>query len=252
MPRIPKFLRKAGPKSSRQAPRRKETAPRAEAEPRPFVTPRKAPDEPHADAAPPRLDASGGDVASTAPGPGPPIPTERADHPAGPDRPTRWRSWALGGLLLLTGAGAGAGGGALLDEGAMTPPANSPYHVNRYMTRLATEWATFERLKGQAGRAGQKHYGCGQQRRRLERLQAELIAIGPPDKRLHQEALAYLEGLRKVTNDCLGSQLTGEKVATRYANAQDRWAIVRIRALTLGWDTPCALENRIAACGAGR
>jgi hypothetical protein len=185
-------------------------------------------------------------------GNGPPPDGELEARPPAAPGPVGWVQVAIGALaavLLILG---GAGVEIVLDD----DPAPAPIRItsaprtttlDRYMTRLGTEWAVFERLRGDAA-GSKKPYQCFDERDRLTPLEGELEAIGASDRALRDATSAYVAGLDRVVTDCEDRRMTGQEFATGVFAAQTAWLAVRARALALGWSTPCALRNTADAC----
>jgi hypothetical protein len=151
--------------------------------------------------------------------------------------------------LVVGSGGAGAVWFDDVIEGSpKTPQADTRPDVSTYMSRAAYEWATIERLTSRARQTEGRGYSCNIQAARLEPLLSELDAIGPPDAALHRAVEGYVQGLMGVVEECAAGQLTGAEVASKFIQAQAHWNAVRLRALQLGWNSPCALHRTVSDC----
>jgi hypothetical protein len=173
-------------------------------------------------------------------------------------RAKRLRGWraAVTGAAVAVAFAAGIPAGFALDhdtsERAPDVAQASTAMLDRFMTRLGTEWATFERLRGAAAGSGER-YVCRQERQRLDPLQLELDAIGAPDPGIRAAAAAYVARLDQVVSLCQtsGSGMTGQQAAKQVRDAQKAWFAVRVKALRLGWNTRCAQRNTVESCAGG-
>jgi hypothetical protein len=135
----------------------------------------------------------------------------------------------------------------LIEGSSKTPQVDTRPDVSTYMSRAAYEWATIERLASRA-RQTEGRYRCNAQAARLEPLLSELGAIGPPDAALHRSVESYVQHLTGVVARCASGEFTGSSVASMFIEAQTHWNAVRLRALRLGWNTPCARHRTIRDC----
>jgi hypothetical protein len=175
------------------------------------------------------------------------------DEPRWVQRPRGWRAAVAGAAATVLFAAGIPAGFALDDDTPDRPPDVAQGFTatpDRFMTRLGTEWATFERLRGEAAGSGER-YPCRQERQRLDPLQAELDAIGAPDADIRAAAAAYVARLDAVVSLCQESEMTGQQAAKQIRDAQKAWFDVRVKALRVGWDTPCAQRNTVDACAGG-
>jgi hypothetical protein len=186
-----------------------------------------------------------------------PESTDAAPAPR-PRRPTVWQSIAarrgtILGVAVALVLGSGGAGSVFVDDvvedlwntSQAAPPARPD--VSAYMSRAAYEWATIERLASRA-RQTEGRYRCDAQAARLEPLLSELGAIGSPDAALHRTVETYVQHLTGVVERCASGEFTGSQAASVFIEAQTHWNAVRLRALQLGWNTPCALHRTIRDC----
>jgi hypothetical protein len=170
-----------------------------------------------------------------------------------PTKPLGWRAAVTGAAAALLLAAGITAGFALDDDTPDRAPEiaqASTATLDRFMTRLGTEWAAFERLRGVAARSAAR-YPCQRERQRLDPLGAELDAIGAPNADIRAAAAGYVARLDEVVSLCRQTEMTGREAAKHVRDAQKAWFDVRVKALRLGWNTPCAQRNMVDACAGG-